>query len=447
MCSYLSTKRFAIENLGCAKNQVDAEIMAASLMAHGWTFCKENPQDADLVIVNTCGFIASAKKEAVDTLLELTTQYPDKQIIAAGCMAQRYSEELQQSIPELSAVFGNSAPELISELLEHPLEGQIYRPEGLSSYPQRQELFSFKGSAYVKIAEGCDNRCRYCAIPIIRGGVKSRPLGDILEEIRILRDRGIFEFNLVAQDLAHYGKDRKDHNFMDLLKGISDLEGDFWVRLLYIHPDHFPMEILPLLQKDQRILPYFDIPFQHCSPKVLRNMGRRGDSQTYLKLIKDLREALPNGVFRSTFLTGFNGEDKRTMKELRDFQEEARFDWLGCFIYSPEEDTPAYKESKGLKGTLERRRGTALKKSVEEAQQKIMTENLKRFLGNEYTFLIEEEIPEEDMYLGRGYMQAPEVDGLTVIHGENLKPGDRVKAKVIRVNGADLEAALVESDL
>jgi len=435
-------KKFAIENLGCSKNQVDAEIMAAVLIRKGWTFCQENPEEAEVIIVNTCGFIESAKKEAVDTLLSISSQYPDKKVIAAGCMAQRYPEELKKSMPELAAIFGNSAPELIADLLGNPLSGQVYIPDSPSQYPMRERLLSFKGSAYVKIAEGCNNNCRYCAIPLIRGAVKSRPKNDIIKEIKMLLRQDVFEFNLVAQDLSHYGVDLDQGDLVELLKSISAIEGDFWVRLLYIHPDHFPLEILELMKKDSRILPYFDIPFQHADSRVLKGMGRKGDRQTYLELLKKIRNEIPNAVFRSTFLAGFSGENKKTAGELLRFQEEARFDWLGVFTYSPEEGTLAFRESRRIRSFFERRQGQRIKKQVENRQIEIMTENLNRFLNQELLFLIEEEIPDEDLFLARGYMQAPEVDGLTVIHGENLKTGDRVKARIVKVNGADLEAVV-----
>lgn len=418
--------------------------MAASLIRKGWTYCQENPEEAQVIIVNTCGFIASAKKEAVDTLLEITQKFPDKQVVAAGCMAQRYPEELKKSMPELSAIFGNSAPELIADLLGNPLSGQVFVPESPSAYPMRETLLSFKGSAYVKVAEGCNNNCRYCAIPLIRGAVKSRPIADIVNEIKLLLRQDVFEFNLVAQDLSHFGVDSDQGDLQELLQAICAIEGDFWIRLLYIHPDHFPLGILEIMKKDPRILPYFDIPFQHSHPRVLRTMGRKGNREDYLALLQQIREEIPEAAIRSTFLAGFTGENKKTEAELTRFQEEARFDWLGVFVYSPEEDTPAYDESRSLRGRLERRRGRKIKEQVEARQNVIMTENLNRFVGKEYIFLIEEEIPEEDLFLARGYMQAPEVDGLTVIHGENLKTGDRVRARVIKVNGADLEAFIVE---
>jgi len=438
-----STRSFYIENLGCSKNQVDAEIMATALLDRGWQFFRHEPEKASTIIINTCGFIASAKEEAVNTILQTLKEYPDKKVIAAGCMAQRYGSELRDQIPELTAVFGNKIPERIADLLEDIPKDRLVKPVGGSAFPLRRELFSFKGSAYVKIAEGCNNCCRFCAIPLIRGSVVSRPAEDILKEIKDLLSRGVFEFNLVTQDLANWGLEW-GKNLTDLLREITKLEGDFWIRLLYIHPDHFPFDILPLMKEDPRILPYFDIPFQHGSAKVLKGMGRKGNSPVYLDLIRRLREALPHCVIRSTFMTGFPGETKGEFAELTAFQEQAELDWLGVFSYSPEEDTPAYKESRTFPARRTIAKGEKRKKNLEQRQVPLTEKRLNLWLDREVELLVEEEIPEEDLFLCRSYGQAPEIDGLTVLHGEDLKPGDHVRARIIKANGFDLEAVLLE---
>ncbi len=442
-----STRSFYIENLGCSKNQVDAEIMASALMDRGWQFFRHEPEKASYIIINTCGFIESAKEEAVNTILRALQEYPDKKIIAAGCMAQRYGKELCEQIPELTAVFGNKIPERVADFLEDIPGDRLLKPKGTSSFPLRKELFSFKGSAYVKIAEGCNNNCRFCAIPLIRGPVVSRPAEDILKELKDLLNRGIFELNLVTQDLANWGQEW-GRNLSDLLAEITKLEGDFWIRLLYIHPDHFPMDILPIMQKDPRIIPYFDIPFQHASEKVLRGMGRLGSGETYLELIRTLRRELPDCVIRSTFMTGFPGEDKAAFEELLDFQEKAELDWVGVFSFSPEEDTPAYRDSQSFLAKRTIARGEKRKQIVEEHQVGLTEKRLEKWIGRETLLLVEEEIPEEDLYLCRSYGQAPEIDGLTVLHGEDLKTGDQIKARIIKANGFDLEAVrLEEGDL
>ncbi|MDC7220638.1 MAG: 30S ribosomal protein S12 methylthiotransferase RimO [Spirochaetales bacterium] len=438
-----STRSFYIENLGCSKNQVDAEIMVSALLDRGWKFYRHEPEKASFIIINTCGFIESAKKEAVETIMGTLQQYPGKKVIAAGCMAQRYGKELRDQIPELTAVFGNKIPEQVPDFLENIPGDRLLKPVGNSSFPLRKDLFSFKGSAYVKIAEGCNNNCRFCAIPLIRGPVVSRPSEEIINELKDLLSKGIFEFNLVTQDLANWGEEWGD-NLAVLLKEISKLEGDFWIRLLYIHPDHFPFEILPLMKEDPRIIPYFDIPFQHASEKVLRGMGRRGNSKIYLELIEKIRAELPHCTIRSTFMTGFPGEDKSAFNELLDFQEKAELDWLGVFSFSPEEDTPAYKESHTFSARRTRAKGEKRKNILEEKQVPLSEKRLSRWIEQEVTLLVEEEIPEEDLFLSRSVGQAPEIDGLTVLHGENLKTGDHIRARIIKANGFDLEAVALE---
>ena len=438
-----STRSFYIENLGCSKNQVDAEIMTTALLDRGWKFFRHEPEKASYIIINTCGFIESAKEEAVNTILRALREYPDKKIIAAGCMAQRYGNELRDQIPELTAVFGNKIPERVADFLENIPESRLEKPVGNSSFPLRRQLFSFRGSAYVKIAEGCNNNCRFCAIPLIRGPVVSRPAEDILREIGDLLSKGVFELNLVTQDLANWGQEW-GKNLSDLLAEITKLEGDFWIRLLYIHPDHFPVGILDQMKEDPRIIPYFDIPFQHASSTVLKGMGRRGNSRVYLELIRRIRQELPHGVIRSTFMTGFPGEDKTAFEELLEFQEKAELDWVGVFSFSPEEDTPAYKESRTLRAKRTIAQGEKRKKIVEERQVALTEKRLSRWIDKEVVLLAEEEIPEEDLFLCRTTGQAPEIDGLTVLHAEDLKTGDHVKARIIKANGFDLEAVRLE---
>ena len=341
--SSLSNKTFYIENLGCSKNQVDAEAIIAALKAAGWEYCS-SPDGAELVIVNTCGFIKSAKEEAINTIFDYRGAYPEKKVLAAGCFAQRYNKELMEMIPELDGVFGNAAPAKIADMLPDLMGGEkpVYVPETDMEMPRREAFLNFRGSAFVKISEGCDNRCHFCAIPLIKGGLKSRSRESVMDEIRDLVSRGIFEINLVAQDLANFGLDRGKRELKELIEDISALEGRFWLRLLYIHPDHFPLEILPLMKADPRILPYFDIPFQHADGSVLKRMRRKGDRETYLGLIHRLREEFPDGVIRSSIMCGFPGETKASFAELRRFLEEAELDWVGFFSYSREEGTVAF---------------------------------------------------------------------------------------------------------
>ena len=295
-----------------------------------------------------------------------------------------------------------------------------------------------------KIAEGCDNRCTYCAIPIIKGDLKSRPLEDIINEIRQLISDGAFEFNLIAQDLAGYGTDRGNKELPELLREISKLKGDFWIRLLYIHPDRFIDEVVDIIKEDKRFLPYFDIPFQHASEKVLRRMGRRGNAQIHLDMIQSIKDRLPHAVFRSTFMTGFPGENDADFQDLLDFQEKAQINWVGFFTYSREEDTPAWNYRNAL-GTKLSEKKAIKRKAILEEKQTVITQNLlDTFIDKELDVLIEQKVGEEDLYLARTYFQAPEVDGLTVVHSDTIRPGDVIKVKIIKRNGMDLEAISLE---
>jgi ribosomal protein S12 methylthiotransferase len=315
-------------------------------------------------------------------------------------------------------------------------------------------LLSLPGSAYVKINEGCNNRCTFCSIPLIRGGLRSRTIPDVLAECRELLVRGIRELCLIGQDIGSYGKDfsgdegrLQRSRLPDVLEAVSELEGDFWVRLLYIHPDNFPLPMLDIIEGDRhrlpyspRFLPYFDLPFQHGSEKILAAMNRRGNAETYLALIEKIRARLPDAVLRSTFLTGFPGETEADFQALLDFQAAARLDWAGCFAYSREEGTPAYTMKPGVPKKLAAER----KRIVEERQTGISEKQMDRFVGRDLDALVEEAVDAEDgLYLGRLYCQAPEVDGAAVISGDHpLTPGSMVRGRVTGRAGFDLELSV-----
>jgi ribosomal protein S12 methylthiotransferase len=291
--------------------------------------------------------------------------------------------------------------------------------------PERVRLLSAPGSAYVRIADGCDNRCSFCAIPLIRGPLVSRPQEDIIAECRALLKRGIVELCLVAQDLASYGTESGGATNADtgsplaaLLDGLSAIPGGFWVRLLYLHPDRFPLDILGVMARDARFLPYFDIPFQHAAPSLLRAMGRRGDRAAYLGLIAAIRAALPDAVIRSTFMTGFPGETDADFEELLRFQDEARLDWLGVFAFSREEGVPAYS----MPARPSRKRARERKNVLEERQMPISEARAERFVGRRLPALVEERTGLDGLYLGRLFCHAPEVDGTVVIESAGPLP-------------------------
>ena len=440
---------FYVENLGCAKNQVDAEVMIASLKRSGWTYTPENPENADLIIVNTCGFIKSAQEEAVDTLLGAKRDYPGKKVIAAGCLAQRWADELPDLIPELDGVFGNRAPHRVSETVEQVMHGDrpVFTPEGVDRGEERRDFFGFDRSVFVKIADGCNHNCRYCAIPLIKGPLTSRPAAEVVAEVDGLLERGVFEMNFVAQDLAAFGSDRGEKNgfgLIDLLKTILDKprsNDNFWIRLLYLHPDDFPADLLELMAADQRLLPYLDIPFQHASVPVLRKMGRSGDSSSYLNLIAEIRGKLPDAVVRSTFLTGHPGEGRREFDELLSFQQDAQLDWLGVFDWSREEGTAAAEDKGALAARLAAPTARRRKETLESAQQLITESRLDRWIGREMDILVEEPVEGEELALGRAVIHAPEVDGSVVLHVDAAVTGDVFRASIDGRTGIDLQAS------
>jgi len=457
---------YFLDPFGCVKNQVDAENMMTVLNNSGW----KNVLDAelaDLIIVNSCGFIESAKQESINAVLEWRKHYPGKKILLAGCLSQRYEKELPEILPEADGfmgventaeivqkaenIFGKKHVQKILIPVKYANAENTIDKKTLSLSTGERPLLSLPGSAYVKISEGCNNNCSYCAIPLIRGGLVSRFIPDILEECRALLNRGIKELCIIGQDIGAYGADiahkdkEREVNLPELLNAISAIEGHFWVRLLYIHPDHFPLQILDLMEKDKRFLPYFDIPFQHASPKILSVMNRHGSADKYIELLQTIRKRLPHAVIRSTFLLGFPGETEEDFAVLLDFQQKANLDWLGCFVYSREEGTAAYS----MKGRIPGKIAEERKQKIEERQIPITEKNMEHFTGLTLDVLIEEQIAadanaaetNENIWLGRLYCHAPDIDGAAVIvSGQtNLHLGTFTKCKVIARRGFDLE--------
>ncbi|MDR2375876.1 MAG: 30S ribosomal protein S12 methylthiotransferase RimO [Treponema sp.] len=456
---------YFLDPFGCAKNQVDAETIMALLGKAGWS-ATENPAEADLIIVNSCAFIESAKRESLNAVFAWRKQYPGTKILLAGCLAQRYAAELSLSLPEADGLFGNTSLEGIAAAAaalvpdstsggESPPSLQTCTSFGLplppppggsapkppQALPGTRPLLSPPGSAYLKISEGCNNRCSFCAIPLIRGPLRSRDITGISAECRTLLDRGIRELCVIGQDIASFGDDRPDQGDLPaLLEAIAAIPGHFWVRLLYLHPDRLPLSILDIMAADRRFLPYFDIPLQHASRPLLQAMNRRGDGEHYLDLIQKIRTTLPDAVIRSTFLVGFPGESEDDFAQLLDFQEQAALDWAGCFTYSREENTPAYP----MKNQVPRSLAAKRKRMLEERQQGISEGRMERFVGRELEVLIEERFtnPEEGaggLYLGRAYCQAPDVDGVSLVHSETeLIPGALIRCRVNGRAGFDL---------
>ncbi|MCL1814651.1 MAG: 30S ribosomal protein S12 methylthiotransferase RimO [Treponema sp.] len=469
---------YFLDPFGCAKNQVDAEIMAARLNKAGWAGT-DDPDGADLIIVNSCGFIEAAKRESINAVLAWKKQYPEKKILLAGCLTQRYRSELEENLTEADGFAGcddlDRVPERAAEIFQEDLikpaksgtqssAAPAFGPPAesgavLSSDRGLRPLLGFPGSAYVKISEGCSNRCSFCAIPLIRGPLRCRVIPDIVEECKQLLDRGVKEICLIGQDLASYaltagGTAKGISALASLLEAIAGLTGDFWIRLLYLHPDHFPLDILDITARDRRFLPYFDIPFQHASFRILSFMERSGSGETYLRLLDRIRSRIPDAVIRSTFLVGFPGETEEDFETLLAFQQQARFDWLGVFAWSREEGTAAYS----FKGRVSKKTAARRKALIEEQQVSITEEKMNRFVGRNLDVLVEEELADtpdpgnsahessaSSLWLGRFFLQAPEVDGAAVIRTvpaagiPALKPGALIRGTVQARRGFDLE--------
>ena len=463
---------------GCAKNQVDAEIIIGIMENLLWKDTSD-PDEADLIIVNSCGFINSAKEESLNAVLQAKAAHPKAKILLAGCLAERYAEVLKNDLPEADGIFGNGNLSLLPQLIdsmfpqdslaEKNREKILIPPQIGICGGERPKILNFPRSAYIKITEGCDNFCSFCAIPIIRGRLRSRPIKDICDEIKAFLKKGFYEFNLIGQDLAAYqtGKDDLNEDKLHkeycsgldlLLKSISTISGNFKIRLLYIHPDHFPPDILPIMTADKRFLPYFDIPFQSGAQKIIKAMNRNGSAEIYLNIVKNIREAFakaksPYGEpqIRTTFLTGFPGETDEDFKETLNFLKELKPLWSGGFIYSREEDTPAYS----FKGKIPKKTAEARLAEIQSIQTSITETKLDSFIGKEIEVLIEELIPAEDktfLALGRAWFQAPEVDGAVVLtfnlnskdnDGNQIGPGSVVKAKILARNGFDLDAVVL----
>lgn len=460
--------KFYIDQHGCAKNQTDGELIASYLTDAGYEFT-DNPSEANLIYINTCGFIESAKKESIDAIYSIKAENPQAKIILGGCLAQRYAQTLYESMEELDGVFGNGDLTKITDflkVLEYKRCLQTYEQKGIAE-GKRNVLFNYKATSFVKITEGCSNHCSFCAIPLIRGELRSRKPENVISEIKALVNQGVYEINLIGQDLAAYGTGADDSpaDFCTygglsplacLFSKISELKGNFVIRPLYIHPDHFNFDILDVMKKDSRFLPYFDIPFQSGDDSVIKAMNRKGPSSSYVECINKIRQVFPQAVLRTTFLTGFPGETDDAQKNTKEFLKAISPNWSGCFPYSREEDTPAYSMKKRVSEKVAQKRASEL----EEIQSEITNEKLQSWVGKQVDVLIEEIIQNDENYsedsseglaIGRAWFQAPDVDGCVVIRYERdeakenycMKEGNLVTVKILAVTGVDLDSRFV----
>lgn len=421
-----------IVTLGCSKNDVDSSIMYSLLDRDKYKMV-ENANDADILIVNTCGFIDAAKEESIDTILE-SVEYKKsgncKKVLLSGCLAQRYPEELIKEIPEVDGIIGTGNINYINELLDRSLAGDLFiKTDNINSqYIEGLKKEKVNITEYVKISEGCNNNCSYCIIPSLRGRNRSRKIEDIYDEIKYLVDNGTREIILIAQNTTDYGIDLySKYSLTRLIQEISKIEDLKWIRVLYLYPDNFTDELIEEFKSNSKLLNYVDIPLQHFSNNVLNNMNRDTDETQILKILQRLRKEIPDIVIRTTFIVGFPGETDEDFRELLNFIKEIKFDKLGVFKYSKEEGTRAYNmENQIPEGIKEERQN-----EIMETQNEISNELLSNNIGKTLEVLIEEKIDEED-YTGRTYMDSPEIDGITYVRSsKELEIGDFIKVEIV----------------
>ena len=440
-------KKILFISLGCDKNLVDSEVMLGLLAEHGFMITNEE-EEADAIVVNTCCFIHDAKEESITTILEMAKLKETgklKALIVTGCLAQRYKEEILTEIEEVDAVLGSKSYDQIVETVNKALEGekvQVYNDLGYMPKVEGERLVS-TGSyyAYLKIAEGCDKRCTYCIIPSIRGQYQSVPMEQIIEEATRLAKQGVKELILVAQETTVYGIDLyKEKRLPKLLRELAKIQDIEWIRLLYCYPEEITKELIQVMKEEEKICHYIDMPIQHSEDDVLKRMGRKTNHQELKEIIGLLRKEIPDICIRTTLISGFPGETLDHHEALLDFVDEMEFDRLGVFPYSQEEDTVAAQFEDQIEEDEKQRR----RNEIMELQQAIVFEQNEKMVGKEITVLIEGYLYEEDIYIGRTYKDAPNVDGTVFVQSEEeLISGDFVTVKITNAKEYDLIGGVV----
>lgn len=419
--------KIALISLGCPKNQVDADVMCHALLKAGHTTTADLAE-ADVIIVNTCGFIESAKAEAIENILDACAHKqhnPALKVVVTGCLAERYQAEIRKEIPEVDAVVGigsNTALPAILERLAGPAAcpQECYGPKTDLPLGGKRVISTPAHYAYLKIAEGCNNRCHYCAIPLIRGPLRSRPLADCVAEARWLAGEGVRELVLVAQDPTAYGSDWGKNSICELLDELNRVEGIRWIRILYAYPERVTDEFIAALRRNEKVVPYLDLPIQHCSDRILKAMNRRGDRAVVESAIARLRAGVPGITLRTTLIAGFPGETEEQFEDLCNFVKEVRFDRLGCFAYSAEENTVAAK----MDGQIDQETKDRRAELVMQIQTGIMAQKQAEKVGQTVRVLCDGIDEESGLYLCRTTGDAPEVDGNVCVSSEEpLYPG------------------------
>lgn len=435
-------------SLGCDKNLVDSEIMLGLIREKNYTIT-DDETEADIVVINTCCFINDAKEESINTILEMAELKKNgtvKALIVTGCLAQRYKEEIQQEIEEVDAVLGTTSYEYIVEAIEQVLSGSLNENifKDINYLPNiKTKRINTTGGyySYLKIAEGCDKHCTYCIIPKIRGNYRSVPMNKLIEEAKGLVKNGVVELILVAQETTLYGMDFAGKKMLpELLKELCNITGLQWIRILYCYPEEITDELIEVIKSEDKICNYLDIPIQHGADSVLKRMGRRTNKQELMNIIEKLRSAVPDITLRTTLITGFPGETEEDHKELVDFVQQMRFERLGVFTYSPEEDTPAAIMEDQIAEEIKETR----KDEIMSIQQTIAFAKAEQNLFKTMKVLIEGKLQDENIFIGRTYKDAPNVDGLIFVHASHeLMSGEFVNVQVTDAKGYDLIGEVV----
>lgn len=434
-------------SLGCPKNQVDAELLLSKIKNDGYVL-EPDSGNCDVVIINTCGFIESAKQEAIENILEFITLKKEgtiKKIIVTGCLAERYRDEIAEEMPEVDAIIGIGSNDKIVDAIKGVMRGEkVYLYGEKSDLPLEGDrvLTTLPFYAYLKIAEGCDNCCSYCAIPSIRGRFRSRPMESIVKEAESLAARGVKELVVVAQDTTRYGQDLYgEYKLAELLRKLAQIDGFRWIRVLYAYPERITDELLDVMASEEKIAKYIDIPLQHCNKQILRDMNRPGDRETIEALISKVREKVPGITVRTTLIAGFPGETEEQFEELCQFVKDMRFDRLGCFAYSPEEGTPAAE----MEGQLDEQLKIHRAEIVTEEQMNIMAQENEKKVGQVVTVVTEGFDRFGECYFGRSEADAPDIDGKIFFTSEKkLSVGDFVKVALEDTLDLDLIGSVVE---
>lgn len=438
--------KVAFVSLGCDKNLVDSEVMLGICQKRGFTVIQEEEM-ADVIVVNTCCFIRDALEESIQAIIEMGKMKANgncKALIVCGCLAQRYEKEIFNEMPEVDAVLGTSSYEKIAEAIKSVLAGKkqvknIGIPKGAMENEDNSisRIVSTAGHfAYLKIAEGCDNRCTYCIIPYLRGKYRSRHMESLVKEATVLAEKGVKELILVAQDTAIYGCDLYGKSMLhELLKKLAAIDGIEWIRILYGYPENITDETIKEMAEEKKIVKYLDMPIQHGCDSVLKRMGRRSTANLIREKVQKLRTAMPDITLRTTVITGFPQETDEEFSELVSFVKEMKFDRLGAFTYSCEEGTPAAKMS----GQIDEDIKTERKNIIMDVQKNISAQKCETFVGRKLIVMVEGRLPEENIYCARSYRDAPDIDGLVFVSSdEELLTGDFVKVNITKASDYDL---------